>query len=403
MNYKNYLFLCCSTIFLSGESISTEQRHALSSLAPAENFVFRIEGRTRTTGFSYNNNGDKVSLGDPFNQINLNQDIFSSLSIFGPGATLGTTSSSMEFDTQRGEISFGYGVNKNLTVGVIVPFGTINSRVNFSVSGGNLGKNPNYNPQVAASATNLPYLPVGGGITPVTTADIQALLASPAYGYKPIASTRTTGLADPTVGFLYQALKTKDSSFIIAGGVDIGIAKEDDPDNLVDAPINNGNSAFRLRGEYYKNLANHWDFFVKAEYGMELEDRVTKRVPKQGELLALRNTTEKLSRDLGDYRIYEATLGKSINDWRFAGHLHRIEKDKDNYTSDSGTNVSALEANTDVVLNQWETEISWSGIDAWTKGNLPMPLIVSLSYKDTFSGKNGLAWSEFFFRVTSFF
>lgn len=247
MKYKKYLFLFLSSTLLWGEPIPTERQHALSTLAPQRKFVLRVEAKTRSTQFSYNDSGDKVRLGSGLNGVNLDQNLFSSLAAFGAGASLGTTSSSMEFDSQRGEISFGYGVTKDLTVGVIVPFGTVKSKVDFPVSGGNLGVNPTYNPALAPSATNLPYLPTSTGVRAFNTADAQALLASPTYGYKPIASTRTTGLADPTIGLLYQALKSKDSSLIIATGFDIGIAKEDDPDNLVDVPINNGNSAFRLR------------------------------------------------------------------------------------------------------------------------------------------------------------
>ena len=402
MNYKRTLGLLYLTTIAWAEEISTPQQHALSNLAPKANFVLRIEGKTRTTQFSYNNNGDKVALGDELNAVNLDRSIFPSLAIFGAEASLGTTQSSMEFDSQRFEISFGYGLTEDLTVGIIFPFGTINNKVDFSVSGGNIGVNPNFNPQVNPSATNLPYLPVGGRINPATTADIQNLLVS-SYGYKPIASTRTTGLADPTLGLLYRALKTKESLLILGMGVDIGISKEDDPDNLVDIPINNGNSALRFRAEYYKNLVNNWDFFAKAEYGIEFEDKVTKRVPQQGQTLAVFSSTEKLTRDLGDYRSYELSLGKSIKHWRVTGKLYRLEKDTDTYSSSNGTNTSVLEANTKAYINQWETEVSWSGIEAWSKGNLAIPLIVSVAYKDTFSGENGLDWSELYFRVTSFF
>lgn len=397
------MFLLCSSMVFAQEGLPTASQHALSNLAPKGNFVLRVEGKTRNTQFSYNNNGDKVRLGSELDAVSLDQSIFSSLAPFGVGASLGTTSSSMEFESERGEISFGYGVTEDLTVGIIFPFGTVRNKVDFSVSGGNLGKNPFYNAQVAPSATNVPYLPTSMGVAPLNTADIQEILTSPTYGYKPIASTRTTSLADPTIGLLYQAAKTKDASLIISTGFDIGIAKEDDPDNLVDVPINNGNSAFRLRAEYYKNLDYGLDFFAKAEYGVEFEDKVTKRVPKEGEVLAPKSSTEKLSRDLGDYRSYELALGKSFDNWRLAGHLYRLEKDADDYTSDIGTDVSALENNTNGYVNQWEVEASWSGIEAWSKGNLAMPLIVSLAYKDTFSGKNGLEWKELYFRVTSFF
>lgn len=62
----------------------------------------------------------------------------------------------------------------------------------------------------------------------------------------------------------------------MATGVDIGITKEDDPDNLVDVPINNGNSALRFKAEYYKSLKYNFDAYAKFEYGIEFEDSVTK-------------------------------------------------------------------------------------------------------------------------------
>lgn len=155
MKSNKYLFLFLSITLLWGDEIPTERQHALSNLAPKGKFVLRVEGKTRTTQFSYNNSGDRVRLGSELNGVNLDQNLFSSLAPFGAGASLGTTSSSMELDSQRGEISLGYGVSDDVTVGVIVPFGTVKSKVDFSVSGATLGTNPNYNPALAPSATNL--------------------------------------------------------------------------------------------------------------------------------------------------------------------------------------------------------------------------------------------------------
>lgn len=180
---RNYTFLLLSTMLMGEDIIPTERQHALSNLAPKDNFVFRLQGKTRTTRFSYNDSGNKVRLGDELNNITLDQNVFSSLAIFGAGASLGTTSSSMEFDSQRFELSFGYGITENLTVGIIFPFGTVNNRVDFSVTNATLGVNPSYNAGLAPSATNLPYLPTSTGVSPFSTADAQNLIAAEPYGY----------------------------------------------------------------------------------------------------------------------------------------------------------------------------------------------------------------------------
>lgn len=179
MSYHKYWVGLLAFTLLSAEEISTERQHALSTLAPKGKFVLRVEGKTRTTQYAYNNSGDRTRLGSDLNGVNLDANVFSALAAFGAGASLGTTASSMEFDSQRGEISFGYGITNDLTVGVILPFGTVKSNVDFAVSGATLGKNPNYNPALAPSATNLPYLPISMGVTPFSTADVQELLASP--------------------------------------------------------------------------------------------------------------------------------------------------------------------------------------------------------------------------------
>jgi len=58
MSYHKYWVGLLAFTLLSAEEVSTERQHALSTLAPKGKFVLRVEGKTRTTQYSYNNSGD---------------------------------------------------------------------------------------------------------------------------------------------------------------------------------------------------------------------------------------------------------------------------------------------------------------------------------------------------------
>ena len=366
----------------------------------------RLEGKTKTTTFSYNNHNKRTSLGSDYDNISLDKKVLPLLSMFGTGATLGSTSANMEIDAQQFEFIAGYGLSDNLTVGIIVPFRKYQRVFNFSVANGNIGINPTFDNTMPMSPTNLPYLPTSiAGITPMTTADVQTLLASEALdlGYKPLESTNNSGFADPTLGVLWSTYNNDTASLILGAGYRFGIAKENDPNHLLHTDIGDGNSGIRLQVEYFRDLTQGFDLYSKIEYGIELADSITSRVPKDGEFLAPKSSTEQLKRDLGDYRVYDIAIGKAWNNYRISTAWHRADKDTDQYSSAKGTNTSALEAHTYSYANQWEASLSWSGVEAWKKGELPFPLIVDLSYRDTYKAKNALDWQEISLQLTSFF
>jgi len=384
------------------DELSSSSKHALSPLAPEGHWAIKIEGKNRTTRFSYNDAHQKIPIGDKYDNLNLNKDVFPLLGVFGEDASLGMTSTQVELDSNYLTMMLGYGISKNLTVGIILPYREKTTKVNFSVSGGNIGVNPNFDNTQAVSATNSPYLPSSiNGITPITTNQLQHILSS--LGYQPLQTIKVSGLADPTIGFLWNAHKTKEDTLVLSMGYDIALAKKDDPNNLMPTNVGNGNAAIRFRMEYFKDLEYDFDIFAKMEYGLELKDKIKKRVPLQGKFLATKESTERLERKIGNYRVYDIGLGKTWKDYRLSSSWRRSEKNSDHYYSSKGTDVSYLGNNSDASASLWENSLSWSGIDSWRKGELAIPLVVTLSYRDTYKGKNSLKWKEIYLNVTSFF
>jgi hypothetical protein len=264
--------------------------------------------------------------------------------------------------TEYSELMLGYGVTEDLTVGAIIPWARTRTKVGFA---------------------------------PGAEAGLQALATG--FNYKPLRTSTASGLGDPTVGALWRFHKGQHDSAILGVGVRFGVSPDDDPDNLLDVPPGDGSTDLRTRLEYFRDLGSGFDLRLLAEYQIQSADKVTARTS----LTSLTNET--LKRDLGDYWEYDIELGKSFGDWRVSATWHRYQEPSDRYTTLAGAPVAALMANTDTVADQYRLAVTWSGVNAWRAGKLPMPLIVKLEMQDAFDGRNFVDVRDVYLRVTSLF
>jgi len=374
-------------------------------MAPANRWAVRLELRRNGWDQKYNDNGDREAFGSEFDQVDLNSGLFPGLAPLGPDATLGETAFSSRIDSNYAELDIGYGVTKNLTVGVLIPFARTRTTANFAVNGGNVGFNPGFDPSLPISGSNYPFAPAGGGIAPVGTDGVQRILTDPAFGYAyaPIEDTSRSGFSDPTIGLLWRFFQRPKKSLVLGLGVRLGIAEKDDPDNLLDFPVGDGSTDLRAQIEYFRDLGANFDLRLLLDRKVQLADRVSVRIPPPGQLLAPANSKEDVNRDLGDFWEYDVEVGRSWGDWRGSLTWHRYDKQADRYRSDAGTDTSALEAYTRVYANQWRAAISWSGIHTWQQGNAPLPLILRLELQRTYAGRNFIDVNDLYLRATTFF
>jgi len=398
-------------LFLAAAPASADQlppvsNFALDSMAPAGRWATRIELRANGYDQWYDNDGKRRDLDAAFDGVELNGSVFPSLALLGAGATLGSASIDTKAELRSLQLILGYGIAEDLTAGIILPFVTTRAKVGFSVSGGNVGFNPAFDPGQPIGAANFPFAPVGGGATaPLGTGGVKQLLTDPiyGYGYRPIEDTETSGLSDSTAGLLWRFRTGPTSSAILGGGVRFGVAGGDDPDNLLDVPIGDGSTDIRLRMEYFRDLAAGFDLHLLAENFTQLPDHADMRVPQPGQLLATADSKERLRRNMGDYQEYDIEMGRHWGNWRASATWHRYRKGMDRYTSDKGTDTGMLEANTEVHANQWRAGVSWSGIDAWRAGTLPLPLILKLEMQETYGGRNFPDVRDFYLQAITFF
>ncbi len=380
--------------------------HGLEFIAPAQRWAVRVELRHNGYNEFYDAAGNKQPLGSELNNVILDSNVFPELSVFGAGASLGTTRFTAEVESRRVELTLGYGISEDLTVGIIIPYGETTTRASFSIAGGNIGFNPGFDPNQSPGPANPPLLPVGSGATePVGTQGVQAILNDPAFGlsYQPLETARWQGIGDPTIGLLWRFYKTEKDSLILGTGIRIGLARDIDPDKLLEVPIDNGNTDYRARLEYYRDLSAGFDLKLAAEFTYQFEDTVTRRIPVAGALLAPASSKESVRRKPGNYWEYDVGVGRVIGNWRIAGTWHRYVKAADRYTSSLGSNTLPLEEDTALYANQWRVSLSWSGIHAWREGKLPLPLIVQLELQETYAAKNFPDVRDIYVQITSFF
>ncbi|MEW5770987.1 MAG: transporter [Pseudomonadota bacterium] len=364
MRYPNTLLACLTALALLSPGARAEtpnlpaaSNHGLDAMAPHGRWAARLTLLRNSYDQRYDDARERVDLDAGYDGLDL--------------ATIGLAGQlNLDTDvvTEYAELMLGYGVTPDLTVGAIIPYARTTRHARFSVDGG------------------------------IGTAGLQAVLTG-ALGYKPLGTSTTSGLGDPTLGALWRFHKSARDSAVLGLGVRFGVADPDDPDDLMDVPPGDGSTDLRARIEYFRDLGRGFDLRLLAEYQPQFADTV---VMRPGNPLTTA-TKERLERDLGDYWEFDVELGKSFGDWRVAGTWHRYQEGPDRYTSSLGTDTSFLSANTDTLADQLRLSLTWSGIRAWLAGRLPMPLIVKLEVQDAVAGRNFVDVRDVYLRVTSFF
>lgn len=406
---KGTAFGLC-TLLISGLAMAEDEtnesaKHALALIAPEGRWVVQVEVRKTSFDKRFNQLKQKESLGASFDNIDLNNNIFPMLALLGPSASLGTTALNADVVSHRTRITLGYGLTEDISIGTILEYASSRSSVNFSATGGNVGFNPLFNANATIGPTNFPFAPAGGAINPVDTEGVQNILTSPTFGYayNRIASVTTSGAGDPVFGGLWRVYKDDEQSIVIGAAYRAGIAKAENPDDLFDVVVADGSNDVFMQLEYFRYLGSGFDLHLKTVRTWQFEDTQTMRVPTLGQVLATLASKEELKRNLGDYWEHDIELGKVMGNWRFSTTWHRYDKSADSYVSKTGSNTAALTTNTDIFADQWRVSVSWSGIDAWQHGDMPLPLIVRLEVQDTYRGKNMPKAFDTYLLATTFF
>lgn len=362
-----------------------------ADMLPRGRAAARLEARGIRASEEFGRDGERRALGANYDGLNLNATLFPALAPLGPGATLGTTDLSSRMSGQQTRLTIGYGLAEDVTVGFQVGYGVAENRVEVAVSGSNL----------AATGGVPPFVPLGtfGLTTPTGAEEVQALLTG-TYGYKRVQSSTWQSPLDPLIGLRWRFDKGEHHATVFAPSLRFGIAKEADPDDLMQMVLADGTNDILLGVLHTRKLSERWDLLLSAQYTLQLADHVTARARSENELLVPASRRERLRRDRTDPIELTAEAGYSQGPWRFSGRLEYARGGRDDYSSPSGQDVSGLEANTDFNFLLGYLGVSWNGIPGYLRGEHKAPLLVSLVASTTLAAKNTSAPDTLYLTAT---
>jgi hypothetical protein len=341
----------CAPLVLAVSFISSDayayEKYSTEFLAPKDVWAVNLNFSRGSVSSRYDSKGGQKSLSAPLNGV----------------TPLGLASGSLKFETKFVEITAGYGLADDLSLGFRFPVGESCSKASLDLAG-----------------------------APVT---VETLLMDPQFGfaYTDIDSHCDSGLMGPVLGAAWRIYKGEYDSLVFLPGVRLGrLTDKTDADVLFQPIVDDGSNDIILRTDYYRDLQNALDLTVQFEYNIQLKDKKTRRIPSSA--LPLASIKERVERDLGDYVILDVELGYRFwNDQlRIFTAYYQKSKDGDSYSSSQSTNTQFLEQGTTFRDQEVRTGIYFDGVPAWRAGKLPFPLRLELNYWESFGGKNSLKY-----------
>jgi hypothetical protein len=350
----------------------------------------------------YDPHGHLEDLAADYNQRTLDSVAFPSLALveeaFGmpPGsANIGKSLVSFQYEFTDLFFSLTYGVTDRVTVGFTLPYYWQKNKVRAKLDTLNatVGKNQAENTLAPLSVD---------GTVPLTTKDALDLIGRgldingdgtidvPGYGYKKFATWSERGIGDLEVGARVQYFKDDTWRLAFTGGVRFPTGKLDDPDDLVDLDFGSGAYALLFRFNHDYELVKNLVLNGTLEYDLILPEKVTLRIPDDVDQPLTLNR-ERVRRDIGD--IFALKLSAEYTFWKgfSASILYHFEgKLEDNVSGSKGYNYRSVEEETDTRSHVYVVGLSYSTIPSFAEKKFPIPLRVTIAYRDRFAGKNNV-------------
>lgn len=159
------LLLCLPLTTFAAEELPASSPHVHAFIAPADRWAIRLEVRRNDWNQQYNNDGNPEDLGAVFDKT--------ARGVFSSRASLDTTAFDSRASNRYSELTIGYGINDGINdgiiIGALIPLALTQTKVSVAVNNGNVGFDPGFNPSLLISGSNVPFAPVGGGATPMSS------------------------------------------------------------------------------------------------------------------------------------------------------------------------------------------------------------------------------------------
>ncbi len=348
--------------------------------------------------------------------------------LLATGASAGDVLARFKYDFNILDTTFAYGVTDRLTVGLDVPYYWAQNRVRARLNS-DPGSTANVGLCIAA-CPGLAVLPLTLPNTRrFTTEDIQQILgpgipADPAIGrpaivgqgFKRVRPFSAEGVGDITTVLKYQYFRNEDWRLAVTGGVRFPTGRQDDPDDLTDVAWSSGAYALLLRFHQDYVVSNVWkgrpaagsgssdlpqpgdlilDFTFR--YDWVLPDRATLRIGSSP-IVSL-SQRERVDRDLGDrFEIEFTSKYQLLRDLSVSALYKYGWKLEDRITGHDTFPTRVLEKDSNSTEQVFIVRGTYSTLPLYLEGKFPIPLNLTLSYRDRFAGsgpRNAASPSQF--------
>ena len=388
----------------------------------------------------YNPHGGTEDIATDFNNRHLDSTIFSLLTPLNPfvpggNASIGDSHVKYKYLYNIEDLGGQYGLTDRLTIGIDIPYFWASNSVEAGLNSG-----PGSSANVAlntSSAATLALFPPGSpcknpvlpfsAIAPCSavpgfatrrfsTTDVQRLLGPglvtnagtriPGFGFKKIQDWNGDGLGDITLGGKYQYLRTQDAALALTLGARLATGRRGDPDDLSDVYWSTGANAIllRLHGDYA--LSNLWnkrppsaqtgasaisqpgDLVLNGtfKYDKVLPDYATRRVPSDV-TDPITSNRERVYRELGDRFEIEVGAKYDLPKGFSLSALYRYGwKLSDVVVGHRGFAYQTLTQDSDSTEQIYIVGIGYSTVPLYLEKKFPIPMGISLSYRDRFAG-----------------
>lgn len=355
----------------------------------------------------YDPDGHLEDLAADFNQRTLDSQAFPSLTLvengFGmaPGsANIGRSLVSFEYKFTDLFLSLSYGVTDRLTVGFTLPYYWQKNKVRATLdaSSATVGKNPTLNTIAPLSVP---------GTIPLTTKDAMDLLGPgldinadgvidvAGFGFKKFNTWSEKGIGDLEVGARYQYFENDKWKLAFTGGVRFPTGQLDDPDSLVDLDFGSGAYALLFRFNHDYSVTKNLVLNGTVEYDLILPQRATLRIPDDVNVPLTANR-ERVKRNIGDIVALKLSAEYTFAKGLSASLLYHFEaKMEDNVKGGLGFNYRSVEEETDARSHVYVIGLSYSTIPLFQEKKFPLPLCLTVAYRDRFAGKNNVLNTQY--------
>lgn len=358
---------------------------------------------------TFNNNGNQESLARTVNRSVTMDDIQSaeprlktlrsilnsvSPENYGDKVVLSNLYSDVKVRERRYVTGLLYGISKNVSAGVIVPYIVREVQADFRVDTTNNAKAieneiGNATPQVAAALDEIDQMKFDAAFYE------ERLFR--ANGYKPLAPYRATGLGDVQAEARVKYFESERLNLGFRSTLTLPTATHKaDITNLLDRDFGDSTYAIRLGSLHSLSIFPDHFYFQSGIFG-------TYRAPTQQTLAVARTSADNLPNLNDPYQIesvdkklgaqLDTDAGFNLDLWRgelslFSSYLFSW-KAEDEYKGNRGLDYGRIGSNTRVISHTVESGVEFSSVPLYLAKKSPVPGKLTFTWSQPVGGQNG--------------